>query len=102
MSSNPVTAWAGALDDLEAQLLEHLEFLSSDEERDAPAPMAPPQGLPPIPDELRPRAQQLLDAVRIVTNELQAEHDRIAIELQRLRRVTRPQAGGPEAIDTRA
>jgi hypothetical protein len=56
-------AWTAALDELEAEVAE-VEALLEDEHRfrDAPAhdPWAPPQGLGPLPLDLRPRADAIL------------------------------------------
>jgi hypothetical protein len=97
-------AWGEVLTRLEGELLEHLEYLSSDdEERMPPAPFAPPRDMPPLPPDLRPRAERLLSAIRQVTNELAAEHERIAVELVALRRPRRT-ATTPATrdLDTRA
>jgi hypothetical protein len=57
------SAWAAALDHLEADVAEIEELLRSDQlVRDAPPadPWSPPEGLGPLPLDLRPRADRIL------------------------------------------
>ena len=85
MSAEWHVAWAAALDELEADVI--LVEAMIDEEhrvRDLPVanPWTPPQGLGPLPLDLRPRADAILNrqlaatqaiAVALATNRRQAE-----------------------------
>ncbi|MFI5953592.1 hypothetical protein [Cryptosporangium sp. NPDC051539] len=57
------SAWTAALDDLEADITQIEELLRSDQfTRDTPTidPWTPPEGLGPLPLDLRPRADRIL------------------------------------------
>ncbi|SHN42004.1 hypothetical protein [Cryptosporangium aurantiacum] len=57
------SAWVAALDDLEADVTRIEELLRTDQfNRDTPAtdPWAPPEGMGPLPLDLRPRADRIL------------------------------------------
>jgi len=85
MGSDWHAAWAAALDELEADVV-RVEAMIDEEHRvrDLPVanPWTPPQGLGPLPLDLRPRADAILNrqlaatqavAVALATNRRQAE-----------------------------
>jgi hypothetical protein len=77
--ADAIARWTAHLDALEATL--------TDDPASAPAP----EGLPPLPAELAPRADRVLQAVRAAAGDLTAQRDAVARELDQLH-APRPRA----------